>query len=74
MLISLYEPFPICLFFRVHENGNYKTFVGNPFDDRLVCIEDPSDVRSWTEESMHSLEGGREAFYERRDIYESRDN
>ena len=65
---------PYMSIFRVHENGNYKTFVGNPFDDRLVCIEDPSDVRSWTEESMHSLEGGREAFYERRDIYESRDN
>lgn len=65
---------PYMSIFRVHENGNYKTFVGNPFDDRLVCIGDPSDIRSWTEESMHSLEGGREAFYERRDIYESRDN
>lgn len=65
---------PYMSIFRTHENGNYKTFIGNPFDDRLVCIEDPSDIRSWTEESMHSLEGGREAFYERRDIYESRDN
>ena len=46
----------------------------NPFDDRLVNIENQTDVKSWTEESMHSLEGGSEAFYERRDIYESRDN
>lgn len=65
---------PYMSIFRIHENGNYKTFTGNPFDDRLICVEDSSDIRSWTEESMHSLEGGREAFYERRDIYESRDN
>ena len=60
--------------FRTHENGEYKTYIGNPFDDRLVNIENQTDVKSWTEESMHSLEGGSEAFYERRDIYESRDN
>lgn len=65
---------PYMSIFRIHENGHYKTFIGNPFDDRLCCVEDPSGIRSWTEESMHSLEGGREAFYERRDIYESRDN
>lgn len=65
---------PYMSIFRIHENGHYKTFTGNPFDDRLICVEDSSDVRSWTEESMHSLEGGRDAFYERRDIYESRDN
>jgi predicted ATPase len=65
---------PYMSIFRVHENGVYKTFVGNPFDDRLINIDDQDDIRSWTEESMHSLEGGRDAFYERRDIYESRDN
>lgn len=65
---------PYMSIFRTHENGVYRTYVGNPFDDRLVNIDDQDDVRSWTEESMHSLEGGRDAFYERRDIYESRDN
>ena len=60
--------------YRTHENGEYKTYCGNPFDDQLVCIDNPEDVKSWTEESMHSLEGGYDAFYERRDIYESRNN
>ena len=65
---------PYMSIYRIHTNGVYKTYVGNPFDDRLVNISDSSDVLSWTEESMHCLEGGKEAFYERRDIYESKDN
>ena len=65
---------PYMSIFRTHENGGYRTYTGNPFDDRLVNIDDNTDVRSWTEESMHSLESGRDAFYERRDIYESRSN
>ena len=62
---------PYMSIYRTHQNGVYKTYVGNPFNDKLVNLEDPSDVLSWTDESMHSLEGSREAFYERRDIYES---
>lgn len=65
---------PYMSIFRCYENGQYKTYMGNPFDDQLVNIYDSTDVLSWTEESMHSLEGGKEAFYERRDIYESKDN
>ena len=65
---------PYMSIFRTYENGIYKTYTGNPFDDRLVNLDNPSDVRSWTEESMHSLEGSREAFYERKNIYESKDN
>lgn len=65
---------PYMSIFRTHENGEYKTYIGNPFDDRLVNIDDEDDIKSWTEESMHSLEGGRKAFYERRDIYESKEN
>jgi len=65
---------PYLSIYRRHENGVYQTYLGNPFDDRLVNIDDPDNVKSWTEESLHSLEGGHEAFYERRDIYESRDN
>lgn len=63
---------PYTSIFRVHQNGAYTTYVGNPFNDLLVNIEDAQDVRSWTTESMHTLEGGEEAFYERKSIYESK--
>lgn len=65
---------PYTSVFRVHQNGQYLTYVGNPFNDVLVNIEDPSDTKSWTAESMHTLEGGEEAFYERKNIYESGNN
>lgn len=65
---------PYTSIFRTHENGEYKTYVGNPFDDKLTNLADKNDTRSWTDESMHSLEGSKEAFYERRDIYESKSN
>lgn len=65
---------PYVSIFRVHENGQYTTYIGNPFNDCLVNITDDSDVKSWTEESMHTLEGGQEAFYERKSIYESKNN
>ncbi len=56
---------------RTHENGIYKTYVGNPFCDQLTNIDEEDDIRNWTIESMHTLEGGRDAFYGRKDIYES---
>lgn len=65
---------PYMSIYRTHENGKYNTYIGNPFDDQLICIDNSEEIKSWTEESMHSLEGGYEAFYERRDIYESRNN
>lgn len=65
---------PYTSIFRMHENGVYTTYVGNPFNDQLVNIADPKDVRSWSFESMHTLEGGEEAFYERKTIYESKNN
>lgn len=65
---------PYVSIYRSYENGEYKTYIGNPFDDQLVNIFDSEDVKSWAEESMHSLEGGKEAFYERKDIYESKDH
>lgn len=65
---------PYTSIFRTHENGVYSTYVGNPFDDQLRNVDNTSDIRSWTVESMYSLEGGEEAFYERKDIYESRNN
>lgn len=65
---------PYMSIYRTHENGIYNTYVGNPFNDLLINLQDEKDVRSWAEESMHSLEGGKEAFYERKDIYESKNN
>lgn len=65
---------PYMSIFRSHKNGNYSTYVGNPFNDKLVNIYNKSDVISWTAESLHTLEGGKEAFYERKNIYESSEN
>lgn len=62
---------PYSSILRTHENGCYKTYVGNLFCDKLINIEDDTDVKNWTHESMHTLEGGREAFYGRKGIYES---
>jgi hypothetical protein len=62
---------PYASFFRTHENGVYKTYAGNPFNDKLINIDDPDDIKSWSYESLHTLEGGKEAFYERKYIYES---
>ena len=56
---------------RTHENGVYKTYIGNPFYDELRNINDETDTKNWTQESMHTLEGGKNAFYDRKDIYES---
>lgn len=65
---------PYTSIFRTHENGKYMTYIGNPFNDTLMNIDDHTDLRSWAEECLHTLEGGNEAFYERRDIYESKNN
>lgn len=62
---------PYISILRTHENGMYKTYVGNPFYDELRNIDDETDVKNWTQESMHTLEGGKNAFYDRKDIYES---
>ena len=40
----------------------------------MVNVDDETEICSWAEESMNILEGGKEAFYERRDIYESKGN
>ncbi len=65
---------PYMSIFRTHQNGKYNTYIGNPFNDLLENISDPSDVRNWSIESLHTLEGGKDAFYERKNIYESQSN
>lgn len=55
---------PYISILRTHENGIYKTYVGNPFYDELRNIDDETDTKNWTQESMHTLEGGKTAFYD----------
>lgn len=45
-----------------------KTFVGNLFIDKLVCLETGEECE-WTQKSLEYLEGGRDAFNERGDSY-----
>jgi len=54
---------------KVYDNGEYKTFIGNPYVNKLVNIKDENDYKDWKEESIRILEGGKEAFEERSDIY-----
>lgn len=65
---------PYMSIFRTHQNGKYNTYIGNPFNDLLENIFDSSDVKNWSIESLHTLEGGKDAFYERKNIYESQSN
>lgn len=63
---------PYVSVYREHVNGDvYRTYVGNPFSDSLVDIDDPSNTLSWATKSLEVLEGSEEAFYNRRDIYEA---
>ena len=58
--------------YRAHVDGDeYKTYIGNPFVDRLENVSDASDSLSWSEKSMEVLEGGEEAFFERLRVYEA---
>ncbi len=60
---------PYTTMYRFHGHSGYKTYIGNPFTDNLVNIRDPDDKLDWRETSMKILEGGREAFNERKEIY-----
>lgn len=62
---------PYTTIYRAHNSEGYKTYVGNPFTNQLVNINDSSDTCDWKETSMRILEGGKEAFYDREGIYES---
>lgn len=55
--------------YRLHDQGQYFTFVGNPFSNTLKCIYNLRPELDWKEVSMKTLEGGREAFGERGKIY-----
>lgn len=65
---------PYASIYREHDNGSYKTYIGNPFLNSISNIDDPTDIKNWKDISMKVLEGGVEAFYERKDIYEARNH
>jgi len=55
--------------YRLHSDSQYFTFTGNPFANTLKCINGIKANLDWKEISMKTLEGGREAFGERGNIY-----
>lgn len=62
--------FPYCSVLKTYYNGSYNTYIGNPYSNKLTNILNSNDTKNWKEESISILEGGRDAFYERGDIYE----
>ena len=63
---------PFVSILKEYTKGEYKTYVGNPFVNKLVNQDNEEDFKSWKDESIRVLEGGKEAFYDREDVYESR--
>ncbi len=53
-----------------HGAGDFAIYSGSPFSNSLASHDDPSDTRIWSKVSMEILEGGEEAFYDRKDMYE----
>ena len=66
--------FPYTSILKVYNNGIYKTYVGNPFVDKLISTSNPCDTLNWKEESLRVLEGGESAFEERGEIYGKKDH
>lgn len=60
---------PYSSIYRCHGQGGYGTYIGNPFSNNLVSMDDEDDRLDWKKISMRTLEGGEEAFGERGKIY-----
>jgi hypothetical protein len=60
---------PYSSIYRKHSIDEYCTYVGNPFSNNLINIKNQKDSLDWKMISMKTLEGGKEAFGERRKIY-----
>jgi len=60
---------PYNTIFRQHSKEGYKTYLGNPFTNKLVRSD--GEELDWKVISMEVLEGGEEAFTERGEIYEA---
>lgn len=63
---------PFVSILKEYTNGEYKTYIGNPFVNKLINQGNEEDFKNWKDESIRVLEGGKEAFYDREDVYESR--
>lgn len=55
--------------YRQHDEGEYLTYIGNPFINKLKSINKLKVDLDWKEISMKTLEGGKDAFAERGTIY-----
>ncbi len=55
--------------YRLYDNSQHFTMVGNPFSNSLKCIYGSRDPLDWKDISMRTLEGGKAAFGERGKIY-----
>lgn len=60
---------PYSSVYRCHGTAGYSTYIGNPFTNNLVNLNDVADQLDWKNVSMRTLEGGEEAFGERGKIY-----
>ncbi|MYE81912.1 MAG: hypothetical protein F4X36_08720 [Gammaproteobacteria bacterium] len=60
---------PYSSVYRWHRQDGYRTYVGNPFTNNLVSLDDVDEQLDWKSISMRILEGGKEAFGERGTIY-----
>lgn len=60
---------PYTTMYRYHGSAGYKTYMGNPFTNDLVNMKDETDKLGWRAVSMKILEGGKEAFNDRKEIY-----
>lgn len=47
----------------------YRTYIGSPFLNVMKCYEDKNRELDWVKTSMETLEGGEDAFIERRESY-----
>ena len=60
---------PYSSVYRQHGPSGYRTYVGTPFSNNLINIDDSTDQLDWKKISMKTLEGGEKAFGERGKIY-----
>ena len=63
---------PFVSILKEYTKGEYKSYIGNPFVNKLINQDNEEDFKNWKDESIRVLEGGNEAFYDREDVYESR--
>jgi len=62
---------PINTLLKQTDNNVYRTYIGNMFSNTLKNIIDIKDIKSWKDESIKHLEGGKDAFNERGYYYEN---